>query len=781
MTAYHRDNQTPTHLPRSSLMLATLLVSLGPAQAQVPYPYRIPSERLSLTFEDGKFTVTGPPHGWMWTFSLKVPGKSGRMHVSTITPTATVPPSPPAPDVPNPSPDPIGEPAPGDDATTAALSIGPEDLAEDGESKASRAARAPVHIAFNVEIGAAAGVVVSVVARESGGADLHFGPPPTPRTAPEMLEVLFDNDDSTFPARTLRIGESDSQADLLQTIDGVPSNTRYNSIFNVRTDLLLQASTGDIIGGAARNALSVRVHPARDAVLTVVPQYFETVQHLPYYAPFASPFPRGKIHTGWMGRHHAVGITDEEFLLKNLGWLRDNLQPFGVDVFQMDMDWWKDGNFRDPGPKKFQHDLKWLADQVTHANFIPGIRLAPWKRDESMVQQHPDWFLHDGEGRILRTAPSGFPPLSPLLDTTNPQAANEMSDLFHTLRDRLGFHYFQLDGQGTYWSCIRNAPLFSKKTPPLDAYRAGFRQVRRAVGDDFLLNSGEIVSETMGIANGSYTGEVVSPATAFKTVSEATSHWLFLNRNCWFTDPGVFAVGAPDPIDETRAWASFLALAGQMLMLDDELSALDPDRVELLKRVIPVVSLRPVDLYPKDHASILDARFTRPWGEWDVVGLFNDSDLPLTRRLDLAQLGIDAAGAQYAVYDFWAKQYLGLIDNLIPLEIHPHGCRVVCLRKVEGTPQVLSTSRHISQGGVEIRSIAWDDKKQTLNGVSDLVAGDPYTITILLPQGDRTYSLVSARSDLKGPSPEAHSEGAIATITFTSPTSRTVRWQVIFK
>jgi hypothetical protein len=50
-------------------------------------------------------------------------------------------------------------------------------------------------------------------------------------------------------------------------------------------------------------------------------------------------------------------------------------------------------------------------------------------------------------------------------------------------------------------------------------------------------------------------------------------------------------------------------------------------------------------------------------------------------------------------------------------------------------PQVISTSRHITQGGVDIISMAWDEGDNALYGVSRCVAGEAYQVAVFIPQG----------------------------------------------
>jgi hypothetical protein len=62
------------------------------------------------------------------------------------------------------------------------------------------------------------------------------------------------------------------------------------------------------------------------------------------------------------------------------------------------------------------------------------------------------------------------------------------------------------------------------------------------------------------------------------------------------------------------------------------------------------------------------------------------------------------------------------------------------VRKKLGHPQVLSTTRHISQGAFDISSLSWDESRNTLSGVSKVVAGDPYDIVLYVPDGFRIFA-----------------------------------------
>ena len=99
-------------------------------------------------------------------------------------------------------------------------------------------------------------------------------------------------------------------------------------------------------------------------------------------------------------------------------------------------------------------------------------------------------------------------------------------------------------------------------------------------------------------------------------------------------------------------------------------------------------------------------------------------------------------------------------------------------------PQLLSTSRHITQGVLDVVEESWDAASHSLTGKSQVVAGDPYELRIALPQpnrwqvtelqadGDATFTLGEVQGDLQG-------RGLRATLV--SPSSRTIAWKIVFQ
>lgn len=101
--------------------------------------------------------------------------------------------------------------------------------------------------------------------------------------------------------------------------------------------------------------------------------------------------------------------------------------------------------------------------------------------------------------------------------------------------------------------------------------------------------------------------------------------------------------------------------------------------------------------------------------------------------------------------------------------------QVFAIREARPYPWVLSTTRHLSQGGVSLLDVKWDKSSNMLAGASAVVSGDPYALTVHLPAG---FKLASAEVD--GGKAEIANQQETATVRVVPPATRTVGWKMKF-
>ena len=109
------------------------------------------------------------------------------------------------------------------------------------------------------------------------------------------------------------------------------------------------------------------------------------------------------------------------------------------------------------------------------------------------------------------------------------------------------------------------------------------------------------------------------------------------------------------------------------------------------------------------------------------------------------------------------------------------------MRAIADHPLLLGTSRHVTQGAVDVVEESWNATQRTLSGAGRVVGGDAYEVRVLAATATApTTPWQAAKADV---SPEDRAAGATAHLSqdaglvrvkILSPTSRLVRWSVAF-
>jgi hypothetical protein len=128
------------------------------------------------------------------------------------------------------------------------------------------------------------------------------------------------------------------------------------------------------------------------------------------------------------------------------------------------------------------------------------------------------------------------------------------------------------------------------------------------------------------------------------------------------------------------------------------------------------------------------------------------------------------------VYDFWNKEYLGAFEKGISVDLGPTSTRVLSLVPATDQIQLVSTSRHITQGWVDL--ISHQIRGNHYTGRSKLIQKDPYNLRFAFPRG-KNFVIASATAG-KLPVRIANHQGW-AEVEITSPRTTEVSWEVRFE
>jgi hypothetical protein len=222
---------------------------------------------------------------------------------------------------------------------------------------------------------------------------------------------------------------------------------------------------------------------------------------------------------------------------------------------------------------------------------------------------------------------------------------------------------------------------------------------------------------------------------------------------------------------------SLAALTGANLRPTTPFSDQPRMRRQVLTRLIPGYK------YPALPIDLLQEAPSQQWylplkteaGAWTIVGLFNwDGTGPETFRTPLISFDLNP-GVRYTVYDFWAGRYLGMIKDVLQVEVPAEGVRLLGLRYVEQRPMLVASNRHYTQGALDHTNITWSYDTPRLSGSFKGVQGFPYTLTFYLPEPYRLKEVACSEA-LTG----RKEEGTTLSLSLSPAASGEVTWSLQF-
>ena len=439
-----------------------------------------------------------------------------------------------------------------------------------------------------------------------------------------------------------------------------------------------------------------------------------------------------EIPTGWCSWYHfyeAVSAGDVRHNLQATRALRPEapLQLIQIDDgFESQVgDWYTFG----PG---FPEGVAPLAAEIREAGMTPGLWLAPFivHRQSQLAHRHPEWLLR-GRFGIPVNAGYNWNSLATALDLSHPQPLEYAAEVVHTAVHRWGFPYLKLDF--LYAGALpgrRHDPTRTRA----QVLRAGLQALREAAGaETFLLACGCPLGSAIGLVDAMRIGPDVSdfwdprvkgvkfffnrepdiPAAANSVQSSLAR--APLHRRWWINDPDCLLLRPETSLtlEEVRSLATVVALTGGSLLVSDHLPALPPERLAILRALLPLIGKRPHVLDWFDSATParlqLDlhgppgARPERSRRAWHLVALFNWGDRPRDLTLRLGDFYLDP-GAEYLARDFWRRETHRVAAGELTFQAVPaHGVVLLALRPHHPRrPLYVGGDLHISQG-LEVR------------------------------------------------------------------------------
>ncbi len=460
---------------------------------------------------------------------------------------------------------------------------------------------------------------------------------------------------------------------------------------------------------------------------------------------------------------------------------------------------------------------------VIKAGFEPAVWMGCFFTDYKIAQKHPEWFIRGADGQPYVGKWVGY-----VLDASNPEVAeNLIRPSFRGLKNA-GFKYVKIDQlrHMLYDNLNHNLSyLRSIGKSPDDIIRAYLRIAREELGTEcFILPCWGVLPEAVGLTDACRLGgDGYGPLTMQQYNSWNGIVWRNDPDHC-DVSPRKAAKGSGNVREQTEIQAAasdviirpaLASIAGCLLMLSDRPEVYRDD-VNLIgaRKSSPVLFSVPGQLYDfnpekTDNLKTLDRNsvtsgalpgaidaeqfgnvcpfwlneYSKPYEHWHVLHRINwemeqagghsKGEIAEAVAVHFADLGL-AGDKEYLVYEFWSNQFIGLKKEKLELgELASRGVQSLAIREKLERPQLLSTTRHLSQGAAEIERMVWEENK--LLGRSRLVVDDEYTISVYVPQGYRFDSAVINDTPAR-----VSCEGELLKVTYTPEASGSVAWELRF-
>jgi hypothetical protein len=531
--------------------------------------------------------------------------------------------------------------------------------------------------------------------------------------------------------------------------------------------------------------------------------------------------PRSAVYCTWYSEKNN-GAGSERSTMELTDFVKKNLKSFGLETIQID-DLWQGGEkingpcrgFDRVDPKGgYPNGMSKIAKYIKDAGLKAGIWWLPFARNHTAAEykDKQKWFAYRDNGKPYETYWGGTS-----LDLTNPEVLNHVSKFAKNLKG-WGYNYFKMDGlwtgtvtehvyindgykNDTMGNCL---PLMNRNKTQIEAFRDGLKTLRTAVGSDQFF-SGCSISQNMrtfGASMGLVDAMRIGPdnnhdGRGILTGVIRGARLYFLNGRVWWNDPDPVLMREISPnntdknvrgvrgnINNAKMLPSWVALTGAFYLSSDWLPDLPKERLEIMKRCMTPHNAisRPVDAFDREIASIWLTTDKRSGVERNVIGIFNWDTIPQRFGSSTVWAGLEKNKTYYA-FDFWANKPISDISNSFEYELPARTCKVIALRAKENHPVVVSTSRHVTQGIVDLKREEWKDG--VLSATSEVIGGDDYEVRIAGLADSSNWSLKDLKilGDNKNVTIKAspQTENGWLRILISAKKDCIVRWQARFK
>jgi hypothetical protein len=504
--------------------------------------------------------------------------------------------------------------------------------------------------------------------------------------------------------------------------------------------------------------LQVELGPAA-WFLNFKPHFYRVHFGYKYHEPWARRFET-KPMCGWCSWEAYRRNVSQEVIEKTAAFCAKYFKPYGLEYIQLD-----DGFEKLPMPvdpkspiskawleideQKFPQGHPGIVKAIENTGMTPGIWTSVSIYNDEFPKYQSDYLVKDKQGRPLLGDWIKY-----LIDCTPKTLERHVKSVYEGLKN-FGYKYFKTDVTrhllfDGFHKAVVEGTMTNEQSE--EKYRAYLETARKALGEDaFWLLSWGVMTEGVGLVDACRISMDALPTwSGLRMQIIESARWWHTHRIIWQNDPDHVCMRGR--LEWVRSVISLVSLSGQLLMLSDSIDRYDDERTYMIQRCLPplptvagetgefdtdytaftwtkfhgfgVLNEPPYSAEDMDEQEARDMagwsptindnhplgslwafHIDSPAGKWCV--LYRTAVLPLKEStVSLESLGLDKG--EYLAFDFWPQNFLGRIKNEIrfgPLALG--SCQVIAIRKAKRHPQIISSSRHVSQDAVSVLSQSW--------------------------------------------------------------------------
>jgi alpha-galactosidase len=434
--------------------------------------------------------------------------------------------------------------------------------------------------------------------------------------------------------------------------------------------------------------------------------------------------------------------------LTNALWLAEHLKAVGYDYFHFDLGYgYSRGEYATPNASQFPAGMLDLTHRIGRLGLQVGVWTAPFEVGERawIYEHHKDWLVHNAHGDPISIGDAEEVKGERLfvLDVTHPDAQEYLRQTYRTLAREWGARYIKLDFMdNTAIEGYYRRP----HTTALEAQRIGLEVIRKAVGEEVLLDKdGSPMLNPVGLVDeGRISQDTGHAFLRSKEAAPGIAARYYMHRNFFITDPDAFTVSrqlleertiqAPLTLSGAQVSIALAAVSGGMFEIGDDLPTLgsDPERMALVRNpdLLAMAKLGqaavPLDLLTYTDKDEQPSVFLlREDQRQSILTVFNWTEQPSSRSFTFSDLKLPA-GHSYELSDSFAPdQPLAMNGETLRLDHQPaHSVKVIkiidtsiALAAPSITLQVPSQAKIgeeigfsclVSKGGVPALAYHWD-------------------------------------------------------------------------